>query len=583
MSYDAMLQQALKLHQQGKIDEAEPLYRQILQTAPNQPTVLNLLGLIAQGKGLHTEAASYFEKAIINDFNNFELYFNLAWSLEAVGKYAEAEDAYNKALKIKPDIKEAYNALGGIYALTGKNDQAAEMFRKALDFEPAYVEAEINLAYLNRDIKELKRLHEENPAEAAAAYYLALLYRNDGDLQTALRYAIKAAENTEIEGYQLLAGELYTALECPDAAAVYFCEALQINPRSIPALINSANIERDAPTAEKMYKQAIGLDDKDFDAHLNYAVFLHRQNRLPEALEEYRKAVIINPDAPEASANLGTLHRGLGELERALDLFFNALNLAPDNPQYALNIAETLVMLHRENPQSAEKIAADWYKNCPQNIFAARVNAAFKGENIGNDTQYSRELFDLFADNYENTMHNLEYGLPQKMTEFAGKIKGMIIDLGCGTGLLGQKLKNDDNRIIGVDISPKMLQKAKAKNVYTELVEADIIEYCRNLPTEATVVAADVIGYIGDIAPLSELIFPRDFIFSAAIDDTLPVDFKLSESGRYVYKSEYIAKILTTVGYQNIKSLPTVLRRENGQEVNGMIFYAKEKNDEPQN
>ena len=74
MSYDNMLQKALKLHQQGNFDEAEKLYRQILQTTPDHPQVLNLIGLIAQSKALHEEAITYFEKSILKDFENFELF-----------------------------------------------------------------------------------------------------------------------------------------------------------------------------------------------------------------------------------------------------------------------------------------------------------------------------------------------------------------------------------------------------------------------------------------------------------------------------------------------------------------------------
>lgn len=59
MSYDLILRQALKLHDEGRLDEAERLYRQILETAPDHPVVLNLLGLVAQSKGLHEQAVSF--------------------------------------------------------------------------------------------------------------------------------------------------------------------------------------------------------------------------------------------------------------------------------------------------------------------------------------------------------------------------------------------------------------------------------------------------------------------------------------------------------------------------------------------
>ena len=64
MSYDLLFSQALQLHQAGRLDEAEQIYRQILETAPQNPDVINLLGLIAQSKGLHEEAAALFTQAL---------------------------------------------------------------------------------------------------------------------------------------------------------------------------------------------------------------------------------------------------------------------------------------------------------------------------------------------------------------------------------------------------------------------------------------------------------------------------------------------------------------------------------------
>ena len=101
-----MFQQALALHEQGRFDEAESLYRQILQTAPDNPDVLNLLGLVAQAKGVHNEAVELFYQAIRKAPAHAPFYFNLALSLDMWGKPYEAIDAYQKALKLKPDIKK---------------------------------------------------------------------------------------------------------------------------------------------------------------------------------------------------------------------------------------------------------------------------------------------------------------------------------------------------------------------------------------------------------------------------------------------------------------------------------------------
>lgn len=574
-----MLQNALKLHQQGNFDEAEKLYRQILQTTPNHPQVLNLLGLVAQSKGLHQEAVDCFEKALLNDNNNFETYFNLGWSLSALKKYNEAVEAYNKVLKLKPDTKEAFNALGEIYALIKQPKKAEEMFSHALEFYPSYIDARSNLAYLHNDIKELEDLCKKHPEHSASAYQLALLFKATGKLDKALDYAVKAAQNTPIENYQLLAGELHLENKHPESAKVYFCEALQLNPKSVPALINLANTEPDIKAAEKMYKLALDISPQDFDAHLNYAVLLHNCNRLAEALEEYRKAVVINPDSPQLCHNLGILQRQTGEFAQALGLFFNSFSLTPNNPQYALDIAETLTIMYSTQPQQAERAAKRWLEQYPDNVFAQRINASFTNLNTDTDSLYSRQLFDVFAPTYEQTMSRINYLLPEIMSQFIGNINGTIIDLGCGTGLLGEKIKNTYNHLIGIDISAQMLQIAKNKNIYDKLEQADIIEYCDHLTSDSFITAADVMGYIGDPEKLFRKIYPHPFAFSVATDNKCN-DRVLLPNGRYVYNKQYIHDILVQCGYQNIASKDCVLRTEDGQNVLGTIFLAKGKTNE---
>ena len=579
MSYDNMLQKALKLHQQGNFDEAEKLYRQILQTTPDHPQVLNLIGLIAQSKALHEEAITYFEKSILKDFENFETFFNLGWSLTALGKYNEAIEAFNKVLKLKPDTKEAYNSLGEIYALTGHSQKAEEMFCRALDFDPAYLDAKSNLAYLHDDINELEKLCRQHPEHSSTAYQLALLFQKKGELTKALDYAVKAAQNTPIESYQLLAGELHLQNKHPESAKVYFCEALQINPKSVSALINLANSEPDAGAAEKMYKQALDIAPHDFDAHLNYAVLLHNRNRLNEALEEYRKAVVINPDSSEVSHNLGILQRQMGDFSQALGLFFNSFSLKPDSSQYALDIAETLTIMHRTQPQQAAQTAQRWLEQYPDNIFAQRINAAFNNQSTDTDSRYSQELFDVFASTYEQTMSDIKYHLPHEMSQFIGDISGTIVDLGCGTGLLGEQIKTPHNYLIGVDISAQMLCQAKAKNIYDKLEQADIIEYCDHLPPASFVTAADVLGYIGNPEKLFRKIYPHSFAFSVAIDDKCR-SHTLLPNGRYIYNKQYIHDTLSQCRYHNISSKDCILRTENGENVTGTIFLAKGKNNE---
>ena len=89
-------------------------------------------------------------------------------------------------------------------------------------------------------------------------------------------------------------------------------------------------------------------------------------------------------------------------------------------------------------------------------------------------------------------------------------------------------------------------------------------------------VAGDVLGYIGDVSDLIKNIYPRPLAFSVAIDKHSKSDYELKPNGRYVHNEKYINKILQQCGYKNIVSNDIILRSENGQDVNGKIFYAKE-------
>jgi len=570
MSYDLLMQQALKLHQEGNLAAAEALYRQILETVPGNPVILNLLGLIAQSNGLDSQAVDLFSQAIAGQ-PSAEYYFNLAWSLQKLHNDAEAIKTYQRALAMQPEVKEAYNALGQLYARNNEVEKAETAYRHAIAIDSGYAEALANLAQLHRDLPQLLQLADLYPQEPLIAYYISLNYRENGNNLQARQYAETADRLIDDEKTKLMLAELALGAGESEKAADYFRQALTLNPKSVNALINLANFETNAEIRESLYKKALDLAPQDLDAHLNYADMLYRQNRLPEALEEYRAAVIINPQKTEISNNLGIILRDLGEYDEALGLFFNAFLKMPQKKEYSLNIAETLVLLAADDKDKAVQIAQNWLKNAPENPFAQHINAALgNGEDIST-TEYSRQLFDLFAENYDEVMQNINYRLPELIAQAIAPARGTIIDLGCGTGLTGAALKNADNCLIGIDISAQMLQKAKARGIYTQLLEADI-GTC-SLPEADWIVAADVFGYIGDLSGIIGKCYPRNLCFSVAKGKN--GDFELTPSGRYRHNPQYVRALLKKAGYTDVLEKEAVVRTEDGTDVIGIIFTAK--------
>lgn len=586
MSYDLMLKNALSLHESGHLDEAEKIYRQILVTAPDHPDILNLLGLVAQAKNNHSEACSLFMNAIKNKSDNVAYYYNLAFSLKSSGRTQEALDCFLKVAGMKPEIKETYNEIALLYQKKGELSEARKNWIYAISLDKTFTDAKINLALSYREentgkaIDDLKKLAYEDANNGAVFYYLASLYFDRKNWEEAWKNAIKAKELAPTsDEVRVLLGKLSYLDQQIDNAKIYFAKAELLNPYNTEAIEGLADIysrEGNYTEAELRYKKLIEFDRNNYKYHSNYAEMLQRSGRISEALEEYRAAVIINPQSAEISNNLALILRDIGEFDEALGLLFNALSYAPQMDEVSINIYETLVMLSETDSVKANKIAENWFNNYKDNVFAKRIYAASKGEKIENHQIYIQKLFDNFADNYELVMQNLDYSVPMAMGRIAGALEGRIVDLGCGTGLVGEIIKNDRNKLIGVDISNKMLEVASAKKVYDKLIKDDIVSFLQNTSECFDwAIAADVFGYIGDLSPIIKSLRNKKIIFSVEVSDEVASPFILSLNGRYKYNTDYIIKLLYENSFVNIKTEELILRSDNGNPVKGKIFLCK--------
>lgn len=576
MSYELMLQKAVEMHQNGALHEAEKLYRQILAAAPENADAWNLLGLVAQAKGLNEQAVDCFAKAIDYAPRPFLPYFNMAVSLGALNKNAEAIKAYEEALVLQPDLKEAYVALGNIYWANANITKAEDAFRKALKIDAEYVTAKINLAEITNDVTALQNLAKQGCAEAL--YYLgrrAFKAQDFAEAVDALQTADCLNESAEIK---FLLGQALEAYGENEEALQKYYQALALEKNNDEIMTRVADLEAmigAATTAEKYYKQALTINSQNLSAHVNLANLLCAKNRTVEALEEYRQAVLLAPDKPEICYNLALVVKSVDDYEQALALMFQAFYAAPEHNDWALNIAETLMLYAAEEPKKAQIIAANWRQKMPQYVVAEHIEAVLKGQKSTVEKEYNRLLFENFAPNYEQTLQKINYAVVAKMAELYAPINGKILDLGCGSGLVAERLKNNENSFIGVDISPKMLELARNKNVYDELVESDIEAYLQQnqhslLPT---IIAADVFCYFGNLAPIFKLCAPQRLIFSVEINTKIQY-FAQQINGRYQHNPQWLKKQLQAAGYKTFNTTKITLRQENGSDVAGILCEA---------
>ncbi len=584
MSYDILFNNALHWFDNGDFDKAEAIARQIYETMPSNPEVLNLLGIIAQAKGIHKNAISYFLAALREKPNTVSFFYNLAFSLKADGQFAEALLYFSKVLELAPQVKETHNEMACIYEETGNLTEAREHWNAAIKLDDGYLIAKINLANSYRAenpdkaVEELLKLENMAENEALLWYDLAWLYYNKQSFKKTLDYIQKAETLSPYsDAIFYLKGLCFLEKGNVSEAQKAFEKAEEYNQLNYDAILCLADIYSKKSCfemAENRYKTVIENNPKNFTAHANYAEMLYRQKRNIEAMEEYRKAVINNPKSPELSNNLGAVLKDMGEFDEALGLFFNALSLNPNLNEISVNIWETLVLLAAKDEEKAIKIADNWQKSYPDNPFAKFAKNIMEGKNAENCEVFVERLFDNFADNYELVMQNLAYSAPLAIGRIAGYLEGRVADLGCGSGFVGKNIKNDKNYIIGVDLSAKMLEKAAEKKVYDELVKADILDFLKNRNDFETIVAADVLGYIPNIEKFVELCRGKKIIFTVETDDEA-ANSVISKAGRIKYNHAYIKNLLNEKGFKNIKEEKLVLRQENGEPVAGMIFEAK--------
>ena len=282
MQIQAMLTEAVRHHQAGRLDQAAPLYQKVLTLDPSNPEALNLLGMAAMQNGQHQAGVELIRRAIASDGRQSTYHFNLGVALQTIGDMEEAVASYRRALVLKPGDPETYNNLGNALAALGRLDEAQAAFRKALAVNP------------------------DNPA---------------------------ALNNL---------GTVFWTLERKDEAEEQYRKALALKPNYADALVNLGNALRDKAdlsSAVDCFRKALALSPNSAAAHNSLGLSLWNLGRRDDAMASYQKAIALDPNLVEALANMGIALWENGELDQADALYRRILPLRPSDPDILNNFA----------------------------------------------------------------------------------------------------------------------------------------------------------------------------------------------------------------------------------------------------
>jgi predicted TPR repeat methyltransferase len=192
-------------------------------------------------------------------------------------------------------------------------------------------------------------------------------------------------------------------------------------------------------------------------------------------------------------------------------------------------------------------------------------------------------LFDQYAKTFdESLIEKLGYRVPGLLFE-AVRIQhsdtfGLAIDLGCGTGLMGERLRPFVRRLAGYDISAEMLRKAEAKKLYDRLEKADLQTMTYDGTPADLVVAADVFMYLGSldrVFALARSMLKPGGLFAFSVEKHMGAeDFELRPSRRHAHSERYLRDLLAASGFV-VRSLATeVIRHDRGEALDGLIVVA---------
>jgi predicted TPR repeat methyltransferase len=223
---------AVQYHRLGNIEEAEILYRRILDIAPDQPDALNFLAILMLHRGRVSESLELMQKSIAIAPQHGERHNNLGNVLLAAERIDDAVAAYRQAIALAPGHAAAYNNLGIIYRAQGRHDEAEKAYQRALEIDPHHVEAHTNYGiflYARGDLKGALEHHaiacELRPHDRAAKKYLALIHATLGDFEAAAAIYRKWIDDDPDDPTPKHLLAAVTGLDVPSRAAESYIES----------------------------------------------------------------------------------------------------------------------------------------------------------------------------------------------------------------------------------------------------------------------------------------------------------------------------------------------------------------------
>lgn len=274
-----------------------------------------------------------------------------------------------------------------------------------------------------------------------------------------------------------------------------------------------------------------------------------------------------------------------GDHAAAAELLLGALELTP---QWAMGWFRLGEM---QQAAGAPSLAAQaWTMSLqldPTDRQGASLNLQLIGKAPATDalpSAFVETLFDHYAETFDQSLvDKLGYRLPEFLDQAIRTARpsrfSLALDLGCGTGLMGQRLRPIADRLEGYDISASMLRKARAKGIYDFLGKTDLRGFSYAGPKADLVTVADVFIYVGGVEAMLKTIaglLASDGLLAFSVESLSDPagDFALQQSRRFAHSEPYVRRILAASGFSVLSLDAKTIRQDRRQAVEGLVVVA---------
>ena len=517
-------------------------------------------------------------------------------------RFADAAESYRRAVSANPDYVDACVGLGFALSEQKEYSESERYLRHALSVDRDNVDAHYILG----------RIAKERNDQAGAAEHFSRAVAIKPDFEFAWRELIaslfqqgKAREARDVLNRALTAypdsaefhfylGNALRLDEDHDGAAASYRKALSLQPSSAESHKSLADVLRMSghhDLAVASYQKALWFQPEYVDAHIELAGVLRLQGKLDQALASSQRVVELNPEHSGARIALGNVFEGLGKSDEAIACYRRAVELGPESAAAHQWLGNAL--LARGATAEAIGCYEQVVKLEPDNAIKHLVAALSGGESERAPSDYVEKLFDEYAQRFDtHLVEVLSYDDPQRLAALLaphfdpdGK-KWMILDLGCGTGLSGAAIAPFARHLVGVDLSSKMLDKARERHVYHRLEQMELIAMMRGEPESSydLLFATDVCIYLGrldDLASEAQRLLRPGGLFAFSVESldasneeaapTTRRDYHLDVTGRYAHSRAYLTALATREGFDVLTTANTQSRLEQGKPVEGYL------------